>query len=97
MYDQSILKKIIKLKVINGYLQIVVPRGPIQAKGLLLSCIEDPDPCIIFEPKALYRAAIDDVPTGEFKTSIGKAEILREGEPLTFHLNINSQDEKEKS
>ncbi|KAF7992719.1 hypothetical protein HCN44_005063 [Aphidius gifuensis] len=65
-------------------LKIVVPRGPIQAKGLLLSCIEDPDPCIIFEPKALYRAAVDDVPTGEFKTPIGKAEILREGNSVTL-------------
>ncbi|XP_063976077.1 2-oxoisovalerate dehydrogenase subunit beta, mitochondrial [Diachasmimorpha longicaudata] len=65
-------------------LKIVVPRGPIQAKGLLLSCIEDPDPCIIFEPKALYRAAVDDVPTGEFRTPIGKAEVLREGNSVTL-------------
>lgn len=65
-------------------LKIVVPRGPIQAKGLLLSCIEDPDPCIIFEPKALYRAAVDDVPSGDFKTPIGKAEILREGNAVTL-------------
>lgn len=32
-------------------LKVVVPRGPAQAKGLLLSCIRDPDPCIFFEPK----------------------------------------------
>ncbi|KAL2711706.1 hypothetical protein V1478_018727 [Vespula squamosa] len=36
-------------------LKIVVPRGPVQAKGLLLSSIEEPDPCIVFEPKVLYR------------------------------------------
>ncbi|XP_043268992.1 2-oxoisovalerate dehydrogenase subunit beta, mitochondrial [Venturia canescens] len=65
-------------------LKIVVPRGPIQAKGLLLSCIEEPDPCIIFEPKALYRSAIDDVPSGHYKTPIGKAEILREGDAITL-------------
>lgn len=38
-------------------LQIVIPRGPVQAKGLLLSCIADMNPCIFFEPKILYRAA----------------------------------------
>lgn len=37
--------------------QIVIPRGPVQAKGLLLSCIADQNPCIFFEPKILYRAA----------------------------------------
>lgn len=32
-------------------LQVAVPRGPAQAKGLLLSCIRDPNPTIFFEPK----------------------------------------------
>ncbi|MBV96716.1 2'-5'-oligoadenylate synthase 2, partial [Eschrichtius robustus] len=36
---------------------VVIPRSPFQAKGLLLSCIEDKNPCIFFEPKILYRAA----------------------------------------
>jgi len=35
---------------------VVVPRGPGQAKGLLLSAIGDPNPVIFFEPKILYRA-----------------------------------------
>ena len=56
-----------------------MPRGAKQAKGLLLSCIEEPDPCIMFEPKILYRTAIDDVPTAHYKIEIGKAEIVREG------------------
>ncbi|XP_008582236.1 PREDICTED: 2-oxoisovalerate dehydrogenase subunit beta, mitochondrial [Galeopterus variegatus] len=38
-------------------IKVVVPRSPFQAKGLLLSCIEDKNPCIFFEPKILYRAA----------------------------------------
>ena len=59
---------------------MVVPRGPRQAKGLLLSCIEEPDPCIVFEPKVLYRSAVDDVSLDFYKTPIGKAEILREGQ-----------------
>jgi pyruvate/2-oxoglutarate/acetoin dehydrogenase E1 component len=35
----------------------VIPRGPIQAKGLLLSAIRDPNPVVFFEPKVLYRQA----------------------------------------
>ncbi|XP_012163636.2 2-oxoisovalerate dehydrogenase subunit beta, mitochondrial isoform X1 [Bombus terrestris] len=63
---------------------IVMPRGAKQAKGLLLSCIEEPDPCIMFEPKILYRTAIDDVPTAHYKIEIGKAEVVREGDVVTL-------------
>ena len=47
------------LKYLNFILtcQVVIPRGPTQAKGLLLSCIRDQNPCIFFEPKILYRIA----------------------------------------
>ena len=38
-------------------LQVVIPRGPIQAKGLLLSSIRDENPTVFFEPKILYRMA----------------------------------------
>lgn len=65
-------------------LKIVVPRGPVQAKGLLLSCIEEPDPCIVFEPKILYRTAVDEVPVGHYKIEIGKGEIVREGKDVTL-------------
>lgn len=65
-------------------LQIVVPRGPSQAKGLLLSCIRDPDPCIFFEPKVLYRLAVEDVPSGDFALPLGKAETLVHGEDVTL-------------
>lgn len=57
----------------------MVPRGPIHAKGLLLGCIRDQDPCIILEPKALYRAAVEDVPSGDYQIPIGKADIVKEG------------------
>lgn len=60
-------------------LKVVVPRGPVQAKGLLLACIREPDPCLVLEPKVLYRAAVDDVPEGDYSIPIGKAEILQEG------------------
>lgn len=64
-------------------LKIVIPRGPFQAKGLLLSCIADPDPCIFFEPKILYRTAVDEVPIGEYTIPLGKAEVLKEGKNVT--------------
>ena len=42
-------------------LKIVIPRSPSMAKGLLLSCIRDKNPCIFFEPKILYRSAVEQV------------------------------------
>lgn len=57
------------------------------AKGLLLSCIEEPDPCIIFEPKALYRKAVDEVPVEHYKIEIGKAEVVREGN-CRYRFNV---------
>ncbi|CAG0917925.1 unnamed protein product [Notodromas monacha] len=65
-------------------LKIVIPRGPVKAKGLLLSCIRDQDPCIFMEPKVLYRAAVEDVPNGEYELPLGKADILREGADVTL-------------
>jgi pyruvate/2-oxoglutarate/acetoin dehydrogenase E1 component len=46
-----------------------MPRSPAEAKGLLLSSIRTPDPVIFLEPKALYRAAVEDV--GWFFLCIG--------------------------
>ncbi|XP_073845156.1 branched chain keto acid dehydrogenase E1 subunit beta [Musca autumnalis] len=65
-------------------LKVVVPRGPIKAKGLLLACIKDKDPCIVFEPKTLYRAAVEEVPTESYVSEIGKADILRKGSDITL-------------
>lgn len=50
-----------------------------QAKGLLLSAIRDENPCIFFEPKILYRAAIEEVPTGDYQLPLSSAEVLIEG------------------
>jgi len=60
-------------------LQVVIPRGPIQGKGLLLSCISDENPCIFFEPKVLYRASVEAVPTGNYTIPLSQAEVLVEG------------------
>lgn len=60
-----------------------MPRSPIQAKGLLLSAIASNDPCIFMEPKALYRAAVEQVPIASYTLPLSKAEILKEGSNLT--------------
>lgn len=65
-------------------IKIVIPRGPNKAKGLLAACIKDKDPCIVFEPKTLYRAAIEEVPIESFTCTIGKADILRKGSDVTM-------------
>ncbi|XP_048517672.1 2-oxoisovalerate dehydrogenase subunit beta, mitochondrial isoform X2 [Dendroctonus ponderosae] len=65
-------------------LKVIVPRGPIKAKGLLLSCIRDPDPCLIFEPKVLYRAAVEEVPLNDYQLPLGKADVLVKGSDLTL-------------
>lgn len=65
-------------------LVVVMPRSPVQAKGLLLSCIRSNDPCLFFEPKALYRVAEEDVPMEDYEIPLGKAEILKEGTDITL-------------
>ena len=65
-------------------LVVVMPRSPVQAKGLLLSCIRSNDPCIFFEPKALYRVAEEDVPVEDYQIPLGKAEVIQEGTELTL-------------
>jgi len=65
-------------------LKVVVPRGPIQAKGLLLSSIRDPNPVVFLEPKILYRSAVEHVPLSSYTLPLSSAEILRPGTDLTI-------------
>ncbi|KAI0247954.1 thiamine diphosphate-binding protein [Lactifluus subvellereus] len=65
-------------------LKIVIPRSPIQAKGLLLASIRDPNPVIFMEPKILYRSAIEQVPIDDFELPLGRAEVLVPGADLTL-------------
>jgi len=66
-------------------LSIVVPRGPKQAKGLLLSSIRSRDPVMFFEPKILYRSAVDDdVPEGDYMLPLGEADIVKKGSEVTL-------------
>ncbi|XP_058431927.1 2-oxoisovalerate dehydrogenase subunit beta, mitochondrial isoform X2 [Marmota monax] len=65
-------------------IKVVIPRSPFQAKGLLLSCIEDKNPCIFFEPKILYRAAVEQVPVEPYNIPLSQAEVIQEGSDVTL-------------
>ena len=64
-------------------LKVVMPRGPVDAKGLLLASIRDPNPVVFLEPKVLYRASVEDVPDGDYEIELGKGEVIREGSDCT--------------
>lgn len=65
-------------------LRVILPRSPSQAKGLLISAIlESNDPVIFMEPKMLYRAAVEYVPTDPYTLPLDKAEILKPGKNVT--------------
>ena len=61
-----------------------MPRSPAQAKGLLLAAIACNDPVIFLEPKILYRAAVELVPTEAYHIPLSKAEIVKEGKDVTI-------------
>ncbi|MCH7602727.1 MAG: alpha-ketoacid dehydrogenase subunit beta [Planctomycetes bacterium] len=65
-------------------LKVVIPSGPRNARALLNAAIEDPDPVVFYEPKAVYRAFREDVPDEPETMTIGKANIVREGEDITL-------------
>ncbi len=65
-------------------LKVVMPSTPYDAKGLLLAAVKDPDPVIYYEPKRLYRAFREQVPSGWYEVPIGKAKLLREGKDLSL-------------
>lgn len=64
-------------------LKVVVPSGPYDAKGLLVSAIRDPDPIIYLEPKRIYRAIKEEVPEEEYTIPIGEAKIVQPGGDIT--------------
>lgn len=80
-------------------LKTVVPSNPYDAKGLLISAIEDDDPVIFLEPKRLYNGPFDghhdkavtpwakhkasEVPDGHYTVPLGKAAVAREGSAVT--------------
>lgn len=73
-------------------LKVVYPAFPEDAKGLLIASIEDPNPVMFFEHKALYRSKRGDVPTNYYTTELGKANLLQEGEKvsvITFGAGVH--------
>jgi len=81
-------------------LKVMMPSTPYDAKGLLISAIEDDDPVVFFEPKRLYNGPFDgdpdkpavpwsthpggEVPEDYYALPIGRAELVSEGEELTI-------------
>ncbi|MCD8508546.1 MAG: alpha-ketoacid dehydrogenase subunit beta [Bacillus sp. (in: Bacteria)] len=65
-------------------LKVVAPSTPFDAKGLLVSAIEDKDPVIFLEPTKLYRAFKEEVPEELYRVPIGKAKVVKEGSDLTI-------------
>src|SRR5437868_4036872 len=59
-------------------LKVVCPSNPVDAKGLLATCIRGEDPVIFMEPKRVYRASKADVPEGEYTIPLGEAKVVRE-------------------
>ncbi len=81
-------------------IKVVMPSNPYDAKGLLISAVESGDPVIFLEPKRLYNGPFDgdphkpavnwsahpkgDVPEGDYRVPLGKAEIVRPGSDVTI-------------
>jgi len=80
-------------------LKVVVPSNPVDAKGLLISALEDPDPVVFLEPKRLYNGPFDghhdrpitpwskhelgEVEAGHYTVPLGKAVVRRPGSAVT--------------
>ncbi|MBA3898948.1 MAG: dehydrogenase [Bacteroidetes bacterium] len=65
-------------------LKIVYPAFPYDAKGLLTAAIEDPNPVMYFEHKALYRTLSGEVPDDYYTIEIGKAKLIKEGSDVSI-------------
>ena len=64
-------------------LKVVIPSTPYDAKGLLLASIDDPDPVLFLEPKALYRSVKGEVPEGRYTVDLSTLRTAREGTGVT--------------
>ena len=83
-------------------LKVIYPSFPYDAKGLLNTSFNDPNPILFFEHKALYRSIRQEVPVDYYTLPLGKASILKEGEKLTIitygagvHWVLDTIDEME--
>jgi len=65
-------------------IKIVYPSNPYDAKGLLIAAINDPNPVMVFEHKALYRSLKAEIPDSPYTVPIGEAKVVRDGDDLTI-------------
>jgi len=65
-------------------LKIAYPAFPSDAKGLLITAFEDPNPVMFFEHKALYRSVNEDIPDEYYTIPFGKARLVKEGNAVTI-------------
>ena len=65
-------------------IKVVIPSGPYDAKGLLLSSIRSNDPVVYLEHMKLYRSFREEVPEEEYTIEIGKANVKKEGNDITL-------------
>lgn len=65
-------------------LKVVYPSNPYDAKGLLIASINDPNPVMYFEHKALYRSVTGNMPADYYEVEIGKAAVVSKGEDITI-------------
>jgi 2-oxoisovalerate dehydrogenase E1 component len=65
-------------------LKVVYPSSAFDAKGLLNAAIQDPNPVLFFEHKALYRSVSDPVPDGYYEVPLGEANLIQAGNDITI-------------
>jgi 2-oxoisovalerate dehydrogenase E1 component len=65
-------------------LKVVYPSNPMDAKGLLIAAVNDPNPVLYFEHKALYRSVSGQVPEEYYEIEIGKARHMQKGEDVSI-------------
>ncbi len=65
-------------------LKVVYPAFPYDAKGLLNTAFNDPNPVLFFEHKALYRSVHQDVPSGYYTLPFGQASLIKEGDQVSI-------------
>jgi len=65
-------------------LKVVIPSGPYDAKGLLISALREKDPVVFFEPKKIYRAIKEEVPEETYAIPLGKSNVIKEGRDVTL-------------
>lgn len=73
-------------------LKIFYPSNPFDAKGMITAAIEDPNPVMYFEHKALYRSISDEIPVDYYTTETGKAKLVKEGNDvsvITYGMGVH--------